>query len=708
MLLTNGLIGEMKNPPTGVYCPEYFRAIGYLRGTHTTPSERRADGITALFEEPKPFIYKNDLIAGSIRPLFCEIDDGELEKTKKIMEEFPERTFLTNNDHFSPDFETVLSVGVGGLLKNIAESEKKYADDGDRLAFLNAMRLTLNAMQNRARAHAALARDLKGSEGYDGEKLDFIAKNCEKIASDAPETFAEALQLIWMIHTCFLYERRVAMALGRLDQTLYPFYLRDIEAGLLTRDGAVELLENVLVKICEKRFYLNNDDVVNICIGGTDSDGNCAVNELSYCLIEAVKLINMPGPNLSARVTPDAPDKFLDEALKSIGTGLGYPALMNDRISQAFLSRLGYDEKDVRNHSMVGCIENFITGMQPPWSDGRFDAPRYLEYLLFDGEGYDKERRGHSTAPISCLTSMDIFMKNFEEQLAIGVKDYIDSFYAINVIPDPENYTCPYLSCFCKDCIGRGLDINMGGALYPSAHGVGLMGVGTLSDSLAAIEKVVYIDKEATLEEVATAMKANFVGYDELKEKLIAAPKYGNNDDFVDKYAVWFTKFLAEEFAKYRTPDGGGIGTCLAANISNIHAGKMIGATPDGRLAEEPLSDAGSPTYGRDTKGATSTILSVSKPDYTLCIGMVLNQKYSPSMFEDGKREKLLQLIKVFFARGGQEIQINATSTDVLRDAMEHPENYQSLVVRVSGFSAFYVTLIRDVQEDILRRTQQG
>ncbi len=707
MSLSEKLKNEMITAPKGIYCPDVFLLKGYRNSTRETPCERRADSILSLFCEPEPFIYKHDLIVGSIRPLFVSISNEEKINAKKEALTRFGRTFITNFDHYSPDYETAVKLGIGGLLGKISDSENKYGDDGERLSFLNSMRLSLFALKRRISAHARAAEELIGTDGYDSERLTFIKKNCESILEDAPGSFAQGLQLVWMIHSCFLYEKRYAMALGRMDQYLYPLYRQDIEKGILTRERAVELLENVYVKICESSFYLNGDDVVNICIGGADSEGACAVNELSYCIIDAVQNVNMPGPNLSARIAPDTPDEFLDRCLVSIGTGLGYPALMNDSVNMAALRRYGYEEKDIRNYSMVGCIENFITGMQPPWSDGRFDTPRYLEYTLFGGEGCDKQRTGIRTAPLSKMTSMDIFMKNLEEQIVCGVKDYVESFNRKNILPDPGERTSPFLSCFCRDCIERGRDINMGGSRYPSVHGVGLMGVATMSDSLAAIEKVVFCDGEATLEELAEALRCNFEGHEELREKLLAAPKYGNNDQFVDKYAVWFTSFLSDQFDQYRTYDGGGIYTAMASNINNIPAGKEIGATPDGRLAKAPLSDAASPTYGCDTRGATSTILSLSKPDYTRCAcGTVVNQKYSPAMFADGKREKLLQLIKVYFAKGGQEIQINATSTDILRDAMEHPENYGSLVVRVSGFSALYVTLDREVQEDILRRTQ--
>ena len=709
MTLAEQIKKEMKEAEKGIFSHEYFRSIGYENTTHTSPYEMRADGIYTLFTVPVPKIYRGDLIVGSMQPLFLNLSDGEKEKASKICAPFPERKFATGRDHCAPDYVTVLNIGIGGLLEKISKSEKNHKGDKDALSYLNAMRISLNALQERIRLHVKRADELMGADGYDKERLLFIKKNCEAIVERPPESFAEALQLVWMIHSSFVVDMRFAVALGRLDRYLYPYFKKEIESGELTKERTTELLENIFIKICERRMFRNHDDVVNICIGGVDGDGKCAVNGLSYCILEAVKNVNMPGPNLSARITPDTPDEFLDECLKSIGTGLGYPALMNDTVNMAALSKYGYDENDVRNYSMVGCVENFMTGKQPPWTDDRFDTPRFLEYVLFNGAGYDKTKTGIKTVPLSEITSMKVFMREFEKQLASGVNEYMGQYRKLHVIEDGTNYTSPFLSCFFDDCIEKGRDLNMGGTRYPSAHGASLMGIATVSDSLAAIEKVVFCDREATLQEVADAMKANFVGYEDLHKKLLAAPKYGNNDNFVDKYAVWFTSYLSDVFSKYKTYDGGGIYTSIASNVSNIPAGKIIGATPDGRLAGEPLSDAASPTYGRDTRGATSTVLSVSKPDYTNCAcGTVVNQKYSPAAFSDGKRDKLLQLIKVYFSRGGQEIQINATSSEILKDAMEHPENYQSLVVRVSGFSALYVTLDKEVQKDILNRTQQG
>ena len=686
---------EVRRPAAGVFCPDFYRCKGYETGKRTGPSGRRADGIEALFTLPEPFIYKNDLIAGSMRPGFVELTPEAQRTVASWMGRYPERGFGRNGDHFAPDYAAALTLGIPGLLDKISASGLTHREEADRLEFLDSMEAALRALAAKLAAYRDKALELTGSEGYDAERLKFIAENCDALTRRAPETFAEGLQLVWMIHSCFLMEGRYAMALGRIDQYLYPLFRKDVDAGKLDEAEAEVLLANTFVKICERRL-LGADDVVNICIGGVDPEGRCAVNDLTYCVIHAVRDVNLPGPNLSARVTEDAPDRFLDECLKAIGTGLGYPALMNDSVNMKALSRMGYELKDVRNYCMVGCIENFLPGQQPPWVDGRFDPINSLLAILF---GPAEVRDG--------IKDMDGFMALYRKKLQAAVKEYVQRANAISFVPDAENHTSPFLSLFCDSCIERGLDINNGGSKYRSAHGAALMGIGTVSDSLAAIEKLVFTDKKYTLSQLAEALRANFEGFDEMRADALAAPKYGNNDDFADKYAVFYTSYLADLFDLERTHDGGRMYIAMASNTSNIPAGRQLGATPDGRLAGRPLSDAASPSYGRDRRGVTSTLLSTSKPDYTRsACGTVLNQKFSPAVFKDGSREKLAQLIRVYFKRGGQEVQINATSREVLKDAMDHPENYQSLVVRVSGFSALYVTLDRAVQEDILARTQ--
>lgn len=690
---------EFTAPVEGRYAPEYFRMHGVWLAPDAPITEIRANMVYTLFTEPTPVIFKNDLIAGNRHAIFVRGHSEEIEHARRMIEALRSRGFGTNADHYAPNYAHTLSVGIPGLYREIEESLAAHSGEEKKCATLRAMIRTLDGFSKMISNYADEARRLRSAEGYDKSRLEAIAERSDAIVSRAPESFAEALQLVWYCHIAFRTEGRYAMALGRMDQYLFPFYEKDVASGVITPDEATELLENVFMKI--------GDDVVNIAIGGTSPDGSCDVNELSYRVLEAVKNCQVPGPNLSARISPDTPDDFLAECLKSIGTGLGYPALMNDAVMIPALASCGYKYEDVCNYSMVGCIENFITGKQPPWSDGRFDAPRFIDYVFNRGVSHFGCSAGLDLGDVEEIGSMEEFMSRLEKELDLGVSEYANRVNAYNASIDQTYFEDPFISMFCDDCIARGLDINNGGAIYPSVHGAALMGVGTVADSLAAVEKVVFVDHAATLAQIRDAMNDNFEGHDDLRKLLLAAPKYGNNDDFVDKYAVWFLDYLSNSFNRRRTRDGGRFYVLMAANTQNISAGNATGATPDGRKAGEPLSDAASPTYGRDTHGPTVTLTSVSKPDYTKSVGgTVVNQKFSPSAFEGERLDRLVSLVKVYFKNGGQELQINATSREVLEDAMEHPENYSDLVVRVSGFSAYYTTLGRDVQLDILNRTQ--
>ena len=701
---------EFSTPVEGKHIAyDFAKARGYEATAGMPESIMRGEAMYELFASAVPYIYKNDLVVGSIRMRQINADDESAARAKEIVSRHGERWFATNADHFCANYRRILKDGIPGTIKKIDESLENHKNDEEKVNTLKGMKRSMEGFAAMLKNHADAAKNLMGKEGYDDEALAFIADNCGNLTVRAPETFGEAIQLVWLCHTAFSLEYRYAMALGRIDQYLYPFYKKDIEAGKITPEKAQERVENIFMKIHEHRACFNVDDVVNIAIGGTAPNGDCDVNELSYIVLRAVGRCNVPGPNLSARITHHTPDDFLDECLQTIGTGLGYPALMNDEVNIPALERYGYAHEDVCDYCMVGCIENFISGMQPPWSDNRFDPPKYFEHMFNNGKPIIGDKTNIDTGDISDIKSMDEFMERYSRHLAEGAKDYAESVNRENTMCDPKVCLQPFLSCFCDDCIGRGQDINDGGAKYPSAHGAVLMGVGTVSDSLAAIEKVVFIDKAATLGEIRDAMLANFEGYEELRKLLLDAPKYGNNDDFVDKYAVWFVDFLSAEFDKYKLYDGGAFYIAMAANTSNIWAGMSIAATPDGRLAGRPLSDAASPTYGKDMNGPTSTVLSVTKPDYKkVACGTVINQKFYPDVFSDENRAKLQALIRVYFARGGQEMQINATSRETLIDAMKKPEDYKSLVVRVSGFSAYYTTLDRAVQEDILERTQQN
>ncbi len=710
--MLEGLRAEVNIRPGGRNTRNYYKAIGYRTHAGGENVIARAYAIKSLFEQHKKHLYENDMIAGSFRGLLStELEQEDAAAADTIVTQYGERSFWTNYDHFAPSYARFLSRGIAGTITDIDASLETWKEDADRVHFLTAARITMEAFGNMIRGYAAVAR-VKSAACADAEKarrFSEIAAVCEAVSSDAPKTFREALQLLWFCHMSFTYEGRYAMAFGRMDQYLYPFYAADIQAGRITHASARELVCCTLYKLREV-WYFGGDDVCNIAIAGVrPEDGADAVNDLSYVILEAVGMCNIPGPNLSARLHGGISDTFIDACLQVIGQGIGYPALMNDDVNIPALHRMGYPIEDCRDYCMVGCIENFLQGKQPPWSDGRFNTPVYLEYAINNGRSLlDGAMRGVETGEPDTLDTMEKFIDAINTQMAYGAKNYVESFHAANTAPDRKLYQSPFLSCFCEDCIARGLDINNGGSIYPSVHGAGCMGIATLADSLAAIDRCVYQEKRLSLTELRDILRVNYEGHEDVRQMLLNAPKYGNGDPLPDRYAVWFVDQQAALFDQYRTPDGGRYYIAIASNTSNIPAGTEIGATPDGRRSGMPLSDAASPMHGMDKNGPTAVVLSCSKPDYTkVACGTVVNQKYSTGMFRDPeKRQKLAAMIKSYFALGGQEMQINSVSRDTLIDAQAHPEQYENLVVRVSGFSAYYTRLHKSVQDDILARTE--
>ena len=700
-------LSELKHEVDNKYWPytnHVFQTL-YVRGFDKNPNQsnvlRRADGVAEIFTKHKKVVYENDIILGS----GCGIKDSDENfdeaAVNRYYNEIKIRDFPLSSDHFAPNYARFLSEGIPGTKNRILASIEKHKDNQDQVDFLNAMMRCLDALSNVLVQYADIADEMGKTES---------AEACRAVAYNAPATFQQAVQLMYIVHTMFTYESRYAMAFGRMDQFLYPYYKADIEKGAITPEKAQEMLACMFYKFKERPMYFWGDDVSNIAIGGVKpEDGSDATNELSFIILRAVNDAHIPGPNLSARINKDTPMEFIDECLKVIGTGLGYPAMMNDDANIAALHRVGlYSLEDCRDYCMVGCIENFIQGKQPPWTDGIFNSPKYFMYALNDGiNTLNGEQESIHTGKAEDIKSMDELLNAYVQHMDNAVEKYAERVHTVAKV-DAINLQQPFLSIFCDDCIDKALDINMGGAKYPAAHGVGVVGVATISDSLAAIEKLVFNDKVMTLAEMRDILNANFVGYEKERQMMLDCPKYGNNDDFVDKWAVWFVDAHADVFDKYHTPSGGPIGIAIATNVLNISAGWEIGATPDGRCACEPVSDAASPMYGRDVNGPTAALLSTSKPDYSKAyVGTVVNQKYPPSMFTDEeKRKKLGALVRVYFNRGGQELQINSTSSEILRDAMENPDNYRSLVVRVSGFSAYYTNLNHSVQTDILNRTE--
>jgi len=703
---------EIKNtaiPGTVAVCDTLY--VEGLKDHYFEPEMiAKAKALSYMFEKHEKYVYENDLILGSYKGLFVEsIPEPVLEHTKRMRYLFGKNGVNEGEkgSHYAPDYEYVLSKGIGGIVKDIEASQKKFANDGDKVQFLEAAKISIQGLGAMLHSYGEKALSM-------GKKTE--AEICFKLETHAPETFREALQLMWMCHISFYCEFRVAMALGRVDQFLYPYFERDINSGAITREDAVVFFSSMIMKMAElqkifkeRSGTFNTVDVVNICVGGVDRKGDLAENELTFVVIDAVKNCGICGPNLSARVSSKASNRFWDACLDSIGTGIGYPALMNDNINIAALSRWGYDIEDCRDYAMVGCIENFLPGLQPPWNDGGVNGAKELEYALNNGRcALTGAQMGPKTGEAESFDTMEKLLEAFKAQIKADVEENCVRVNMTLTRGNEYRDRQPYLSCFARTCIERGLDIYGGGCKYPSVFGLGSTGAATVADSLAAIEKIVYEEKLLTLAGLRDILHDNFEGHDEIRTKLLKAPKYGNNDDYADKYAVMFMDWNFEAREKMRTHDGGFFYMSIASNVGNIREGLKVGATPDGRKAGVPLSDAASPMRAMDKNGLTQAMLSVSKADYTKATtGTVYNIKLTKNMFTDiEKRNALRDLIKVYFMHGGQEVQINCISRETLKDAMENPDDHRDMVVRVSGFSAVYTTLSNPIQKDILERTE--
>ncbi len=678
-----------------------WRAESYDATAGKPMTMRRAEALNAVLRRCHLVHFPGELLLGSSFGRLSPQRDGWKElydDARKRLGPIGGRHFGTHSDHHAADYAGLLRHGLGGLKDRTRESLRRQNDVG-RETFLHSVLVALDGASEHFDRWAAYLGTLNN------DPLAALQREMmQHLASQPPRTFWEAVQMTWIAHTIFQFDERWAMALGRLDQFLWPFYQADRAAGRVTQEDAQTLLDHLFAKLTGL-----GGDVQNIAIGGLTPAGEDATNELSFMILEACKRIGRPGGNITARVHKGTPNQFLIKCAEVIRTGVGYPAMFNDEIEVPALVAQGYPLAEARDYCFVGCIEVFIPGRHAPWADSRFNLLRCLNLVIYNGiDSISGKQLGPATGEPA---TWEEFFAAYNAQLAHAVAAHakaIDNMEAA-CQANPAEYTSPYMSALTADCIDRGRDVNDGGARYPANHGIAAMGIGVTADALAAVRQFVYEQKRFTLDELRTMLSANFEGYAAERQLLLkGGPKYGNNDDRVDQLAVAVTEAVGTECLKYRTPQGGQYWALMAANVNNIHAGREVGATPDGRLALEPLSDAASPTFGRDLKGPTAVIRSVAKLPYHLCPGgNVINMKLHPSSLQgNAGLANVAAMIRTCFDLGGIQLQFNTTDREVLKAAMERPQEYEGLVVRVSGFSAQFVYLDKSVKDDILARTE--
>jgi len=660
-----------------------WRALAYRNYADQPEPIVRAMALKRVLMEDKLFIYNGDILCGSHFGWYnSQLPDGINEdKYQKLLSEHHlrgQRDFWAGWDHTLADYPTLISIGISGYIAKAKDSMLQHTSSKEQTT-LQAMIITLEAFSSYI---------LRWADAVDSNGNKIAASVARNIALKPPETFHEAVQLVYFTHLVFESEGRGAMALGRIDQYLYRFFKNDLDENRITRNEALNIICHLWVKLEE------NGGIQNICIGGVTPDGDDATNELSYICLEATKLVQSPSTNLSARLHDNTPEEFYRACFDVIKTGVGFPAIFNDHVLIPGLLEIGIPIEIARDHCMVGCIETMLAGRQQAWSDSRYNMPLHLMNSLHKIKGQKN-------------ITFDLIMKTFITEMQISIADHCSNYNEYVAGFPPDKYPDPFLSALTRDCINRALDINDGGAEYRRMHGIAVMGLATTSDSLAAIKKTVFGDKRFTFDEVMNAIDNDFQNNEQMRLALINfAPKYGNDENEVDDIASLLVDWTSKECLKHKTLDDGRFVSAMAANTSNIPAGLEVGATPDGRHAFTPLSDAASPYFGRDINGPTAFLNSVAKPDYhRVLTGSVVNMKFEPSFFQGIEGEKVfISLMQVFVSKRIQELQFNFTGDEILLEAQKNPEMHRNLVVRVSGFSSYFTQLSKEVQDDVIRR----
>jgi formate C-acetyltransferase len=586
---------------------------------------------------------------------------------------------------------------------------------------LNGMRITARAIVRFAERHAGRARKMAQYERDAGRKEELlqIAEVCEHVPANAPRTFWEALQYYWFVHLGVTTELNPwdAFNPGRLDQHLYPFYRREVDAGTLTREKAEELLHCFWIKFnnqpappkvgvtaAESGTYT---DFAQINTGGVKEDGSDAVNEVTYLLLDVIEDMRLLQPSSSVQLSKKNPERFIRRAAKIIRTGFGQPSIFNTDVVVQEMIRQGKSVADARNGGTSGCVETGAFGKENYNLTGYFNMAKVLEITLHNGRDPRTGRQiGLKTGDPTLFESFDELFSAYQKQLAyfVDVKvrgnNVIERLYATYM-------PAPFLSLLIDDCISTGKDYHNGGARYNTSYIQGV-GLGTMTDAMSAIKHHVFVEKNLSMAELLASMEVDFVGHERTRLLLLnRTPRYGNDDDRADEVMVdLFEAYFAAVDGRNNTK-GGTYRINLLPTTVHVYFGSVIGATPDGRLAGTPLSEGISPVQGADRHGPTAVIKSAAKMDHTRTGGTLLNQKFTPQLLKDDDGiSKLAQLVRTYFKLDGHHIQFNVVDADTLRAAQEKPEQYRDLIVRVAGYSDYFCDLGEALQEEIIARTE--
>ena len=591
----------------------------------------------------------------------------------------------------------------------------------DKQEQLRAMAIACDAIIRFAERHAEKARALAAVEtdAQRRQELERIAKVCAWVPAHAPRDFQEALQAYWFVHLGVITELNTwdSFCPGHLDQHLYPFYKRGLESGILTRERAQELLECFWVKFnnqpappkvgvtaAESGTYT---DFANINNGGLRPDGSDGVNELTYLILDVVDEMRLLQPSSNIQLSRKSPDRFLKRACEIIRKGWGQPSIFNADAVVDELLRQGKSIEDARAGGTSGCVETGAFGKEAYILTGYFNLTKVLEIALHNGwDPRSGKRIGAESGDPSLWRSFEDAFEAFRTQLAHFVRikvrgnNVIERLYATRM-------PAPFLSVITDDCIAKGMDYNAGGARYNTTYMMPV-GIGSLTDSLSAIEHHVFERHDVTMAKLVEAIDADFSGQEALRQTLWnRTPKYGNDDPQADGLLARVFDAVFEAIDGRPNTKGGEYHVNYLSTTCHVYFGSVTGATPDGRKAYTPLSDGISPAQGADRRGPTAVIKSAARMDLARSGGTLLNQKFTPSLLqgEEGITH-LAQYVRSYFALGGHHIQFNVVTADTLRAAQANPEKHRDLIVRVAGYSDYFCDLTKPLQDEIISRTE--
>lgn len=643
---------------------------------------------------------------------------------------------LTNegDGHLIVDNETVLADGLSSIrarAKRVLSSlDQEDAAQNGKTHFLESVEIVCDAAEQFARRYAAEAKRLAEEESDPGRKAQLrqMAANCEQVPMRPVRTFTEALQSLWFVQLILQIESNGhSISLGRFDQYLYPYYERDVRAGALTKAEALELTKHFWVKLntinkirpwTDTQFLTGYPMFQNVTIGGQTRNGRDAVNALTYLCLTASEELRLPQPSLSARYHLQSSDEYLAACMRCIKTGIGMPALFNDEAIIPSLLNHGVDYSDAENYGLVGCVEVAVPGKWGYRCNGMsyFNMLKVFELAMNDGvDQASGERLVPGTGTLADFTCMDDVWHAWQTQLDWYTRCYIEHDGIVDGILE-KLFPDPFCSMLVSDCVERGLTIKEGGAVYDvvSAQSIGLANI---SNAMAAVKKLCFDEKSVTPAEMKQAVDSDFTGPDGEKIRrtiLNDTPKYGNDDDYVDEIAVKLFTDYVQVLKQYKNARHGrgpidcGWQISTSTVTSNVPFGKSIGATTDGRKAGESLAEGCSPVQGTDRNGPTASMNTIAKlPNILISGGQLYNMKFSPDVFADGRGiAAVMALVRAYGMKKGWHVQFNVVDKNTLLDAQAHPDDHRDLVVRVAGYSAYFVDLDVVIQDDIIRRSE--